>query len=236
MNDPVYGAPARWISPDEREQAALTGATIVAPAEILATHLLETVKSSFARLLTLKSLKQLLDEMTRLSDPQRAEANRRLLEDLIPDKVPLDTLHAVLRLLLAEKVSIRNLPLILEAVAEARLQTTQPDAICEQVRQRLGFQILAQIKRRDGTLPLVQLAPDWEPLFEAHEVDAGGATSDIALPPDLFRKLADGAATELARAQDEGLQPALITASRRRRFLHTVLESRGLNTPLAGMR
>ena len=232
VNDPVYGAPARWISPDEREQAALTGATIVAPAEILATHLLETVKSSFARLLTLKSLKQLLDEMTRLSDPQRAEANRRLLEDLIPDKVPLDTLHAVLRLLLAEKVSIRNLPLILEAVAEARLQTTQPDAICEQVRQRLGFQILAQIKRRDGTLPLVQLAPDWEPLFEAHEVDAGGATSDIALPPDLFRKLADGAATELARAQDEGLQPALITASRRRRFLHTVLESRGLNTPV----
>jgi len=230
--DPVYGAPAKWIAPELREEASMAGATIVAPAEILATHLLETVKGNFARLLTLKSLRQLLDEMTRLSNGPRAEANRRLLEELVPEKVPLDTLHAVLRLLLAERVSVRNLPIILEAIAEARLQTTQPDMICEHVRQRLGYQILAEIKRRDGSVPLIQLSPDWESHFEAYEIDTASPAGEIALPPELFKKLADGAESELSRVRDEGVQPALITSSRRRRFLHTVLESRGITTPV----
>ncbi len=102
VTEPVYGAPARWILPKDQEAAALSGATIVSPPEILATHLLEIIKQNFSRLLTLKSLRQLLSEMTRLSDPIRAEANRKLLDELIPDKVPIDTLHAVLRLLLAD--------------------------------------------------------------------------------------------------------------------------------------
>lgn len=123
VTEPVYGAPARWILPKDQETAAMNGATIVTPPEILATHLLEIIKQNFSRLLTLKSLRRLLSEMTRLSDPVRAEANRKLLDELIPDKVPIDTLHAVLRLLLDERVSIRNMALILESVAEARLCT-----------------------------------------------------------------------------------------------------------------
>ncbi|MGL5009137.1 MAG: flagellar biosynthesis protein FlhA, partial [Paracoccaceae bacterium] len=156
--EPVYKAPARWIFPDDQELAALAGLTVVSAAEVLATHLLEIIKGNLSRLLSLRGLRRLLDEFVSLSDPTRAAANRRLLEDLVPDKVPMELLLTVLRLLLDERVSIRNLPLILEAVAEAR-GFGAPEAVCEHVRQRLSFQITAEFLRPDGTLPLIQLAP-----------------------------------------------------------------------------
>lgn len=232
VTEPVYGAPARWISPVDQEAAALVGATIVSPPEILATHLLEIIKQNFPRLLTLKSLRRLLAEMTRLSDPDRSEANRRLLDELIPDRVPIDVLHGVLRLLLEERVSIRNLPLILEAIAEARATTTLPEGICEQVRQRLGFQLVAELRRDDGTIPLVQLAPEWEDTFVSYQIETRSGGADIALPPDLFNRLADRVSERLAQTADRGLFPALVTSSRRRRFLRTVMRARGISNPV----
>lgn len=229
--EPVYGAPARWINANDQEDAAIAGITIVTPAEVLATHLLEIVKRNFSRLLTLKSLRRLLDEMVNISSPARAEANRKLLEELIPDKVPIDVLHSVLRLLLAEQVSIRNLPLILEATAEARGHNSQPEAICELVRQRLGFQLVAELRRSDGTLPLVQLAPEWEDTFSAYQVDADRGM-DIALPPDLFNQLADGVSQKINEANRNGIFPAIVTNTRRRRFLHTVMRAKGINSPV----
>ncbi|SPJ26910.1 Flagellar biosynthesis protein FlhA [Falsiruegeria mediterranea M17] len=232
VTEPVYGAPARWISPKDQDGAAISGATIVSPPEILATHLLEVIKQNFARLLTLKSLRRLLDEMKRLSDPGRAEANRKLLDELIPDKVPMDTLHSVLRLLLEERVSIRNMPLILETIAEARLITTQPEAICEHVRHRLGFQLVADMKRADGSIPLVQLAPEWEDAFVTYQVDGGASGLDIALPPDLFNRLADGVSEQVGQTAENGIYPAVVTSTRRRRFLRTVMRARGISNPV----
>ena len=229
--EPVYGAPARWIRPDQQEDAALSGLTVVSPTEVLATHLLEVLKSNLSRLLTLRGLRKLLDEFVRLSDPARAEANRKLLDELLPDKVPLDLLHAVLRLLLDEKVSIRNLPLILEAIAEARGLGT-PEAICEHVRQRLGFQIVAELKRPDGSIPLIQLAPDWEKTFSTYQIDGDRGQRDIALPPELFARLANGLTERANRAAESGVYPALVTSVGRRRFLRTVVQAKGLQMPV----
>lgn len=231
VSEPVYGAPARWISTKDQEDAALSGITLVTPAEILATHLLETVKQNFSRLLTLKSLRRLLNEMVNISDPGRAEANRKLLDELIPDKVPIDILHAVLRLLLDERVSIRNLPLILEATAEARGQNARPEAICEYVRQRLGFQLVAELRREDGTLPLVQLAPEWEDTFQTYQIEANSGF-DIALPPETFNQLADNTSEKLAEASQNGIYPALVTSTQRRRFLRTVMRAKGITNPV----
>lgn len=232
VTEPVYGAPARWILPKDQETAAMSGATIVAPPEILATHLLEIIKQNFARLLTLKSLRRLLSEMTRLSDPVRAEANRKLLDELIPDKVPIDTLHAVLRLLLDERVSIRNMALILESIAEARLTTTQPEAICEFVRQKLGFQLVSEMKREDGSIPLIQLAPEWEEAFATYQIETPHAGLDVALPPDLFNRLGDKVVGSVAQSSDNGLYPALVTSTRRRRLLRTIMHARGISNPV----
>ncbi|MBM7066216.1 flagellar biosynthesis protein FlhA [Actibacterium sp. 188UL27-1] len=232
VSEPVYGAPARWITEDLREEAALTGTTIVTPTEVLATHLLEVIKKNFSRLMTLKALRRLLEEMTNLSDQMRADANRKMIDELVPDKVPVDLLLSVLRLLLEEQVSIRNLALVLEAVAEARSAFTQPEAICEHVRQRLGFQLVAEMRRPDGTVPMLQLAPEWENTFTKYQLDANTQHPDIALPPEEFNKLADGVAEWLATAADSGVNPAVITSGRRRRFLRTVLSARGISSPV----
>ena len=232
VDEPVYGAPACWIKPEEQEDLALRGLTIVTPNEVLATHLLEVMKRNFPRLLGHKALRRLLDEFTNLSDAKRAEANRRLLDEMIPDKVPMDLLLTVLRLLLEERVSIRNLPLILEAVSEARGAQATPESICEHVRQRMGFQLIAELKRPDGTLPLVQLAPEWEERFLSHQLDTERGQQDVALPPEEFNRLANAVADRLAKAGEAGIYPALVTSRRRRRFLRTVLSAKGIMNPV----
>lgn len=231
VREPVYGAPARWIRPDTHEDAVLSGLTVVSPPEVLATHLLEVVKGNLARLLSLRGLRRLLEEFTKTTDPIRAEQNKRLLDELVPEKVPVDTLLTVLRLLLEERVSIRNLPLILEAAAEAR-SLGSPEAICEHVRQRLGFQLVAELKRADGTIPLIQLAPDWEKTFAAHQIDNERGLRDVALPPDQFSKLANALAERLNKSAEAGTFPALVTSTLRRRFLRTVMGAKGLTAPV----
>lgn len=229
--EPVYGAPARWIRPDYQEDAALAGLTVIYPAEVLATHLLEVIKNNMARLLSLRGLRRLMDEFANVSDSDRAASNRRLLDELVPEKVPVDMLLTVLRLLLDERVSIRNLPLILEAIAEGRGLGTA-DAICEHVRQRLGFQLVAEMKRADGTIPLIQLSPEWEKTFATYQIEGDRGQRDVALPPDQFSKLASGIAERLNRAADTGTFPALVTSTLRRRFLRTVLAAKGISAPV----
>ncbi len=230
VREPVFHAPALWVPAHQQEDAALAGSTVVGPTEVLATHLLEVIKANFSRLMTLRALRRLLDEVANLSDPTRAQANRRVLDELIPDKVPIDLLLSVLRLLLEERVSIRNLLLIVEAISEAR-HLQSPEQICEHVRQRLGFQLVADLRREDGTIPLIQLAPDWEERFGKYTI-GGEAGSDVALPPDLFNKLAANIAEKLAGAAQAGTFPALVSSGRRRRFLRTVINAKGLNAPV----
>lgn len=232
VTEPVYGAPARWIKPEDQERATMSGTTIVTPTEVLATHLLEVIRRNFARLLTLKSLRRLLDEMVNLSNPARAEANRKLIDELIPDRVPIDNLQAVLRLLLEEQVSIRNLPLILEAIAEARSAGATVESMCEHVRQRLSFQLVAALRREDGTIPLVQLAPEWEDTFNAYQVESARGGVDVALPPQSFERLSLGLAQQIEDASSRGLFPAIVTPARRRRFLRTIMAARGISNPV----
>lgn len=232
VREPVYGAPARWIENRLEEEARLLNLTVVAPAEVLATHLLEVLKANFPRLMTLRALRRMLDELCALSDPRRAEANRRLIDELVPDKVPVDHLLSVLRLLLEERVSIRNLPLIMEAMAELRPGTLPAEVMCEHVRQRLGFQLVAPLKRGDGTLPLVQLAADWEGLFGRYQLEGDRTGADVALPPEDFSRLAERLATTFHKLDETGTQAALVTTARRRRFLRSVMAARDLAQPV----
>jgi flagellar biosynthesis protein FlhA len=230
--EPVYGAPARWIDAGAREEAALTGQTIVTPSEVLATHLLEVLKRNLDRLLTLKTLQRQLDAIVSLSDSARSEENRRLLGELIPDKVPVDMLHAVMRLLLSEQVSVRNLPLILEAIAEVRGSSNRPEVICEHVRQRLGFQLIADLKRSDGTVPLIQISGEWEDIFLQNQVGGDSGLPEVALPPEQFNALARSVAEKVAEAGERGSYPAVVTTALRRRFLRMLLSARGIQNPV----
>lgn len=228
VEEPVYGAPGRWIDEDSKEDAVLNGLTTVSPTEVLATHLLEVIKRNFGRLLTLKALRRILDEMTNLSDGARSEANRKMLDALIPEKVPTELLLAVLRSLLEEGVSIRNMTLILEAISEARQAgATLPQSV-EHVRQKLGFQLVSGLKRADGTIPLLQLDPDWETIFTEHQIHGEGLGDDVALPPEQFNRLGESLADAISATALAGTRVGIVTAAHRRRFVRSVVMARGL--------
>lgn len=231
VKEPVYGAPARWLQKADADEAALLGATVVSAAEVLATHLLETIKNNLSKIVTLKVVRHMLDELTSLSDQARSEANRGLFNDLIPEKVSMSLLLSVLRALLDERVSIRNLPVILEAIAELAHHGRSAEDIVEHVRQRLSFQIISSIRNVDGSIPLIQISNEWEQFFQEHEVKHN-EQHDIALPAEIFQRLIDGVADKIKSAGSAGHDPAVITSVSRRRFLRTALSSKGINNPV----
>lgn len=228
VKEPVFGAAARWIDAEKQEDAIMLGLPVVEPAEVAATHLLEVIKSNFGRLMTRRALRRILDEFVATSDAARAEVNRKMLSEFINDKTPHDLVQAVFRLLLEERVSIRNLPVILEAISEGRTALTSPEQIAEYVRQRIGFQFISRLRDTDGKLPLIQLGPEWEELFTENEREQANGVADIALPPSEFNRLATAIRDKVAKAVAGGAFPAIVTSARRRRFLTTVLNAKGI--------
>ena len=144
------------------------------------------------------------------------------------DETPFDLIQAVLRLLLEECISIRNLPVILEAISEGRSGLSSPEQIAEYVRQRIGFQFISKLRDEEGYLPLIQLSPEWEELFSTHEVEHNNGVNDIALPPADFNSLATRIREKIANAVAGGAYPAIVTSAKRRRFLTTVLSAKGI--------
>lgn len=230
ITEPVFNAPAIWVDKKNSEEATLNSLTVIRPAEILATHLLEVIKQNFPKILTLSSLQTRLDDMTMIADQKRANANRKLLDNMIPDKVPVELLHATLRSLLAEKVSIRNLQLIIEAIAEGRQFTQSWDLIYEHVRIRLGFQIIEKFITSDKRLNVIQLSQDWEDIFFTYQIKGENSNrNEIALPPSMLKELLDSAAAKIAISSTHSDYIAIITTSKRRRFLQTIFSTKGIS-------
>ena len=232
VKEPVFGAPARWIPSDRQEDAVILGLPVVEPAEVAATHLLEVVKSNFGRLMTRRALRRIFDEFIATSDQAKAESNRKIIDEFVNDTTPFDLVQAVLRLLLEERVSIRNLPVILESISEGRSALTSPEQIAEYVRQRIGFQFISKLRDSEGHLPLIQLSPEWEELFSQNETEQQNGTSDIALSPSDFNRLASTVREKISNAITGGAFPAVVTSAKRRRFLTTVLSAKGIRNPV----
>ncbi len=232
VTEPVYQAPARWIPADQSEDAVVLGLPVIEPVEVIATHLLEVIKSNFGRLMTRRALRRILDEFVSTSDSAKAEANKKILDEFITDEMPFDLVQAVFRLLLEERVSIRNLPVILESISEGRSALSTPEQIAEYVRQRIGLQLTSKLRNEEGYLPLIQLAPEWEELFQQQEQRQENGVSDIALSPTDFNRLATAIREGIANAVAKGSFPAVVTSSQRRRFLTTVLSAKGIRNPV----
>lgn len=230
--EPVYNAPARWVTKAHQDELMMYGIPTVEVTEVLATHLLEVVQANFTKLLTRRSLRDTLDTFRDVSDPERAASNKKILEEFIPEKIPMESLQAVLRLLLEERISIRNIPVILETIAEARASITAPDQIADFVRQRLSYQFVSKLRDGTGRLPLVQIGPDWESRFSEHEISDPNGRKDIALPPDEFNRLASSVKEQLDNSATQGHFAAVATSANRRRFLKTVLSAKGIRNPV----
>lgn len=233
VREPVFGAPACWVDDKQLASPSLSDVTSVSACEVLSTHLLEVVKSNFDKLLTLRSLRQNLQELTELTNARKAEQNKKFLDDIIPDKVKPEFLLSVLRLLLRERVSIRNLPFILETMVEAQSLKASAENTCEFVRQKLGFQIVGDLVREDGTLAMVQLDSAWEDLFTSFQIDQNVQSGfDIALPPEHFRSLSEKLGLKINEIAAIEPKFAVVVPARRRRFVRTVMDAKKLSTPV----
>lgn len=232
VHEPVYGSPARWIPRDEQDDAATLGATVVTPMEVLSTHLMEVVKANLSTLMSLGALQRQMDELKNLSDPTRAERNRRFFDSVVPEKVTPETLLAVLRALLDERVSIRNLPQIVDAMAEFR-SVESAEMLYELVRKRLRGQITQQYSDDRGSISAVQLHPAWEAEFVRADSEIGRAGAGV-MTPALSQRLLDQTRRALAGV-DAVVRPVLVAPDHRRRMIRAVLGSNGVAVPVLGL-
>lgn len=232
VREPVYGSPARWIPRDQQDEASTDGATVVTPMEVLSTHLMEVVKVHLPALLTQSAMQRQIEELKTLSDPGRAERYRRYFESMIPDKVTPELLLAVLRGLLEEKVSIRNLPLIVDAISEFR-HIDSVETVYELVRKRLRGQITQQLSDDAGRISVIQLHPAWEAEFVRSDSETGRAGNG-AITPALSRKLIEQARKALA-VSEPASHPVIAAPDHRRRMVKAVLGSNGVAVPVIGL-
>lgn len=230
--EPVYGAEARWVSGMDGDRLSEKGVTVIEPIEVLATHLLESVQNGFDRLMSRRALRKALDCFVDLSDEGRGIANKKLLDEFLPDKVTYETLQWVMRGLLAEKISIRNIPLILEAIVEHQVRAANIDELVEAVRRSISFQFLQGYKSEDGTLPLVQLSPKWDELIKERMTPKGEGDLPSNLTAEEFKKLGDEVQEALNKAAIAGHYAAVAVSAARRRIVRDVLRSRGINNPV----
>lgn len=213
--EPAFGLPATWIDESLREEATFRGYTIVDPSTVLTTHLTEILKENMAELLSYAEVQKLLKEL-------KGE-EQKLVEELIPSVVTVTTLQRVLQALLREKVSIRDLPAILEGLAEAAPHTTSVATLVEHVRSRLARQLCWQHKADDGALPIVTLSPEWEQAF-AESLVGPGEDKQLAMAPSRLQDFIRAVREVFERAAMTGENPVLLTGPQVRPYVRSIIE------------
>ncbi|NOZ33382.1 MAG: flagellar biosynthesis protein FlhA [Alphaproteobacteria bacterium] len=213
--EPTFGLPATWIDQGLRDEAEIKGLTIVDPASVISTHLTEILKANVADLLSYANVQELLDGLSK--------ENQKLVEDIVPSAITTSGIQRVLQTLLNERVSIRDLPTILEGIAEVAGSGRNPRAIAEHVRTRLSRQICAANASADGGLPILTLSPQWERDF--HEAMAGeGEERHLAMAPSRLRDFITAVQTAYESAAQMGEIPALVTSPGLRTHIRTIIE------------
>lgn len=172
--EPAFGLPAKWISEDKKDEAELFGYTVVDPPSVVSTHLTEVLKNNAHQLLGRQETKELIDHLK--------EDYAILVDEVTPDPLSVGEIQKVLAKLLRENVSIRNLPVIFETLADFSKMTNDTELLAEYVRQSLAMQITKQFVDQNETLKVVTLAPEIETLF-TNNIQQTEHGSYLALDP-----------------------------------------------------
>jgi flagellar biosynthesis protein FlhA len=215
VREPAFGLPATWIADDLREEATFRGYTVVDPATVLTTHLTEILKENMADLLSYAEVQKLLKELP--------ESQKKLVDDLIPGTATAATVQRVLQSLLRERVSIRDLPQILEGIGEAAPHTASVTLLVEQVRARLSRQLCWANRGDDGALPIITLSADWEQAF-AEALIGPGDDKQLALPPSRLQDFIRGVRDAFERAALAGEHAVLLTSPGVRPYVRSIIE------------
>ncbi len=215
VKEPAFGLDAAWIDESAREEATFRGYTVVDPATVLTTHLTEIIKDHLPDLLTFSETKKLIKDL-----PKETQS---LLEDVAPAHISWSGVQRVLQNLLRERVSIRDLSAIVEAIAEAAPGAHDLTLITEHVRARLGRQLCFQHRGADGALPIVTLSPAWEQEFASALVGDKGERT-LALAPSKLHQFVADVRTAFERAAGGGETPVLLTSPLIRPYVRSLIE------------
>lgn len=213
--EPTFGLPATWIDPALRDEAELRGYSIIDPATVISTHLTEVLKANLSDLLSYANVQSLLKGLD--SDQQK------LVEDLVPAQISISGIQRVLQTLLAERISIRDLPTILEGIAEIAGAGRPPRIMAEHVRMRLSRQLCAANLGPEGTLPLVTLTPQWERDF-AEAMVGEGDDRHLAMAPSKLQQFMSAVQGAFESAAQLGEIPVLITSPHIRAHVRAIIE------------
>ena len=213
--EPAFGLPATWVTGSLREEASFRGFTVVDPGTVLTTHLTEVLKSHMAELLSYSETKKLLDDLP----PE----NKKLVEELMPSQISVTGVQRVLQTLLSERVSIRDLPAILEGIAEAVGHTKNALYITEHVRTRLARQLCHANLSPGGYLPLLALPPAWEQAF-AEAIVGQGEERQLAMAPSQLQQFIQTVRERFEDATAKNEVPILLCSPQIRPFLRSIIE------------
>jgi flagellar biosynthesis protein FlhA len=212
--EPVFGLPALWIDRELREEAGFRGLTVVDCGTIITTHLTELVKDSIADLLSYTETQKLLTEVHKDAE--------KLIADIVPSKISISSVQRILQNLLAEGVSIRDVPTILEGIAEAVPLTSNITQMTEHVRARLARQISAAQTRGDA-IPVVTLSPDWDKEF-GDSILGHGDDRQLAMAPSSLHRFIASVRETYDRLAADGEIPVLLTSPSLRPFVRSIIE------------
>jgi flagellar biosynthesis protein FlhA len=182
---------------------------------VLATHLTEVLKANMSELLSYGEVNKLLKELPK----EQAE----LVKDIVPSQITVSGVQRVLQILLAERISVRDLSTILEGIADGLAFTRNPATLAEHVRARLGRQICAQHTTPAGYLPLIALSAKWEQAF-AESIVGQGEERSLAMQPSRLSEFITLVRERFEEAAREGEVPVLVTSPGIRPFVRSIIE------------
>lgn len=213
--EPAFGLPATWVDSGSREEANFRGYTVVDAPTVITTHLTEVIKSNMADLLSYAETQKLLEDLP--------GEHQKLITDIVPNSITTSGIQRVLQALLVERVSIRDLPTILEGVAEATGFTQNIVNITEHVRTRLGRQLCSAYANLDGLVPLITLSPEWEQAFSESLVGQG-EEKQLAMAPTKLQEFINSVRLIYDQQAEKGEQPVLLTSPLVRPYVRSIIE------------
>ncbi|HNY66359.1 MAG TPA: flagellar biosynthesis protein FlhA [Deltaproteobacteria bacterium] len=214
VKEPAFGLPGLWIKKADSERAQIAGLTVVDPSTVIATHLTEAIKSNSHELLGRQELQAILDTVSR--------SHPKVVEDLIPSTLPAGIVLRVLKNLLKEKVSIKNILTIFETLADFGPMSKDPDILTEYVRQSL-MRIISKPYIQDSTIRVLALDPAIDGMI-SHSIQHTEHGSYLALEPEKSQKILMTLNREVMNVGKQGLVPILLTSPVSRAYMKRLTE------------
>ncbi|MBW3097347.1 flagellar biosynthesis protein FlhA [Pseudohoeflea coraliihabitans] len=216
MREPAFGLPAMSLPESFAEDLKREGFQPIDAVSVVLTHLSEVIRNNLPQLLSYKDMKVLIERLD--------QEYRKLADEICTQHMTYSGFQAVLKLLLAERVSIRNLHLILEAVAELAPHVRKTEQIVEHVRIRMSQQLCGDISR-NGVLNVLRLGNRWDMAFhQALKRDPKGEIVEFDIDPRQLEEFTEEATTVIRTHMDKGVPFVLVTSPEARPYVRMIIE------------